>query len=116
MRLLVCGSRDWTDERAIWQELFVLPRDTVVIHGGAKGADSIADTIARKLGMKVEVYLPEWRRWGNSAGIMRNLRMLYEAKPDRVYAFATGPTPGTSHMVSVARRAGVPTTVLGATL
>jgi hypothetical protein len=46
-RLLITGSRDWTDRQVIrdalaeaWAEL--RPGEIVLVHGAARGADSIA--------------------------------------------------------------------------
>ena len=56
MRVIVCGSRTWIDYDTIHRRLSSLPKDTIIITGGALGADSIATAIARELGLKcVEV-------------------------------------------------------------
>jgi hypothetical protein len=114
VRLLVCGDRNWTNVMAIHRELFVLPRDTVIIHGAARGADSIAGAIALDLGMQVEEYPADWETLGKAAGVLRNQQMLDQGKPDRVYAFHSNlsESRGTADMVSRARSAGIPTTVL----
>lgn len=108
----MCGSRTWAHRAPIFRELAVLPKDTVILQGGARGADSMAAEVARALGLPVETYPAEWERYGRAAGAIRNQRMLTEGKPDRCYAFMAAPTPGTLDMVRRARAAGVPTTVL----
>ena len=47
MRLLICGDRNWNDPAAIQREL-VARRESIscVIHGAARGADSMAGEIA----------------------------------------------------------------------
>lgn len=55
LRVLVTGSRGWTDAEAIHRESSTLSGKVVVIHGGAKGADSIAGEIAGKKGVPVRV-------------------------------------------------------------
>lgn len=114
MRLLVCGDRDWTDREAIRRELVVLPLDTVVIHGAARGADQIANDAALVLGLRVVAFPADWKRYGRAAGVIRNQQMLDEGEPDRVYAFHDhiNESRGTLDMVTRARRAGIPTTVL----
>lgn len=37
--LLVCGSRSWTDELFMGKALAKYPRGTLLVHGGAAGAD-----------------------------------------------------------------------------
>jgi len=49
MRIIVCGSRNWTNYSIIYRELSKLPGNTVIIHGAARGADTIAGSIARHL-------------------------------------------------------------------
>lgn len=112
LRVLVCGSRTWTDETPIRRALALLAPGSVVIHGGAQGADTIADRVARSLGLEVQVFpvsSAEWRKMGPRAGPLRNARMLREGQPDWVYAFSLG-TRGTRDMVAQAQAAGIPTT------
>jgi hypothetical protein len=81
---------------------------TTLIHGGARGADSLAAEWAMANGIPVLEYpvTPEdWRTIGKAAGPMRNQRMLDEGKPDLVVAFPGG--SGTADMVRRAQRAGV---------
>lgn len=86
-RILVCGSRDWNDFGKIKMTLLSCTKDDVVIHGGCRGADNIAGFIAKKMGLKVEVYKADWSTYGKGAGPIRNQQMLDEGKPDIVYAF-----------------------------
>lgn len=53
MRLLVCGGRDWKDMESIKNALDMLLNDgiSVVIHGGAKGADDLAGWWCRRCGI-----------------------------------------------------------------
>jgi hypothetical protein len=107
-RYLICGGRDFADyammERAL-KALILHPLDSVIIHGGARGADTLAGRWGQCNGSPVERYVANWDRDGNPAGILRNIRMLKEGKPDVVVAFPGG--TGTAHMVKIAREAGV---------
>lgn len=107
MRLLVCGGRDLVDSPEVYAALasYMLP-GTVVIHGGAPGADSIAGEFAKGLGLTVEVYPADWHKHGRAAGPIRNQRMINEAKPDLVLALPGG--RGTADMVRRAKKAGIP--------
>ncbi len=40
--ILVSGAREWTNWRAIKSRLEMHPNETILIHGGARGADTIA--------------------------------------------------------------------------
>jgi hypothetical protein len=67
MKVLVCGSRGWLDSAAIVRRIDKLPDDTIVIAGGALGADHAAAFYARHRGLFVaEVACTDlhWERFG----------------------------------------------------
>ena len=113
-RLLVCGSRTVTREQLplIRAELACVPKNCVVIHGAADGADKLAEEVALGLGLKVEAFPALWYAHGDRAGKLRNLQML-DTKPNMVLAFWDGRSPGTGHTVSNARKRGIPVRVVG---
>lgn len=111
MVVLVCGSRGWTDLEAVRRRLSTVPRNTVVIHGAARGADRLAGIVARELGLHVAAMPALWDRYGKDAGRRRNVAML-RLRPDLVMAFWDGRSPGTRLMVALARDAGVPVEVI----
>lgn len=102
---LFCGSRDWSDRGAIRRQLRALPPDSIVIEGGARGADRIAREEAETLGIHVATVAALWRRFGRFAGPRRNEAML-RLCPDVVHAYPLGGA-GTAHMIAAAERAGV---------
>lgn len=109
MRLLVCGGRDFSDQAFVYESLdLVHARRPVVllIHGGARGADTLAGEWAAALGVSVQVFPADWSRFGRRAGFLRNQQMLVEGHPDGVIAFPGG--AGTRMMVQLAQAAGVP--------
>ena len=112
MRVLVCGSRDFTRSKRLGEVLDAyadLYEIEAVIEGCAVGADRMAEGWARLRGVPVEHYPALWLVQGRGAGAIRNAAML-AAKPDLVLAFYRNrlePSPGTRHMVSLARGAGV---------
>lgn len=118
MRILVCGDRKWDDKPFINKILFEYwaihrDEDFVIIHGAAKGADSIAGEIAREQGVKEEAFPAKWEKHGKAAGPIRNQQMLTEGKPDLVLAFHDNieKSKGTRDMVAKAKRAGIETRV-----
>jgi predicted polyphosphate/ATP-dependent NAD kinase len=112
MRLLVCGGREYNNKKLVYEilEKFNGVDESVnievVIHGGAKGADSLAGIVAETLFLEVLVYPADWTKHGKSAGPIRNAQMLKEGKPDLVLAFPGG--KGTENMILQAVKAGVP--------
>jgi hypothetical protein len=108
MRVVVTGSRYWLDEktmRAVLDDL--LDKDyTVLIHGGAQGADTMAGRIAREMGHHVEVVRAEWSRFGSAAGPLRN-RVMLDRGADLVIAFPRRSSVGTWDCVREAERRGI---------
>lgn len=109
-RLLICGGRDYSDLGEIYNVIAgIFPE--VVIHGAARGADSIAGKVADELGLETEVYPAEWDKYGKSAGYRRNAQMLKEGEPTVVVAFPGG--KGTQMMIDLAKKDGVPVLLAG---
>jgi len=109
--VLICGSRGWRLHEPIYEVLKTLPPEAVLVHGGARGADSVAGALAHQMGIEVEVYKADWARYGKRAGSVRNQQMLDEGKPGVVFAFYSGPekSRGTLDMIGRAKKAGVQT-------
>jgi hypothetical protein len=96
VKILVFGSRGWIWEGVIFRVLSKLPRDTILVNGYAPGADRMADTIGRKMGLDVRSYPADWAL-GNSGGPIRNALMLTKEHPDQQgvgfdkgFGFSTG--------------------------
>jgi len=107
MRLLVTGGRDFNDMDFVFSVLDNLHRTrnvTVLMHGGARGADRLAGMWGLSRGVVVEVYPANWKEHGLAAGPIRNQEML-DAGPDLLVAFPGG--RGTADMVRRARQAGL---------
>ena len=79
-----------------------------VIHGAARGADTIGGKVAKEMKLSVEAIPANWGLYGKAAGHIRNKWML-DRKPDLVLAFHPDieSSKGTKHMVKIAREAGV---------
>jgi hypothetical protein len=110
LKVLVCGSRDWTDWRAITHRLMRLQVHSTILHGAARGADSIVAEHAPRMGFTVRAFPANWRAYGKAAGYVRNLAMLDE-KPDLVIAFQRNGSRGTQHTIDEARKRGIPVEV-----
>jgi len=114
MLVIVTGSRHWTNVESIRRRLSALPSGTTIIHGACRGADSIAGHVAIGLGFEVDPHPADWSKYGNGAGIIRNLEMLL-LNPDLVIAFhpdISKKSRGTKHCVQTARMYGIPTEVI----
>jgi YspA, cpYpsA-related SLOG family len=105
---LICGGRDFADQemfdRAMGDLLAMKGCPAKVVHGDARGADTMADAWGHRMAITVIAMPADWETYGNGAGPMRNQRML-DFKPALVIAFPGG--KGTADMVSRARKAGI---------
>lgn len=106
MVALFCGSRGWVDVDTIRADIDALPVGSVIIEGGARGADRIARQCARDRGLHVATVEAYWDLFGRSAGVLRNQAMR-ALRPEVAYAYPLG-GPGTRDMLRGCRREGVP--------
>lgn len=111
-RIIITGSRNWTDHSVIERALERATSDTpdgkiVIVHGGARGADSIADEIAAGWGLRIEVFKADWDRYGKAAGFIRNKAMAV-AGGDICLAFPLGESRGTRMMMDLAKKHHIP--------
>jgi len=109
MRILVCGGREYLDADVLVRTLDAIyqgPRGPIesVIHGGARGADTMAGDWAMLRGISCTVYEANWELEGRAAGPIRNKRMLDEGVPDLIVAFPGG--RGTANMIHQATERG----------
>ena len=115
MRILVCGSRDWTDREALDDALDRVSdvvRVTEIVHGDARGADRMAGEWAKARGIPVTAFPADWQNLGRKAGPVRNRVMLDLSQAQLVVAFPLPGSVGTLDMIAVARKAGVKTWVM----
>jgi hypothetical protein len=107
MRVLITGSRNWTNRATVIAALEGFDDDTVIVHGGAWGADTMADEVAQEMGFRTEMHPAMWRTHGRAAGPIRNQEMV-DAGADVCLAFPMSGSKGTWDCVRRARKAGIP--------
>lgn len=121
MKVLVCGSRDWTNKDALEREFKKLPPGTIIVHGACPtGADMLVDKLAMTHGFKIRRYPADWNDPAlpnsRAAGPIRNARMLRAEHPDDdgvpfdfglAFTLNLDRSRGTRDMVTRARRAGI---------
>lgn len=109
MLILACGSRHYTNRLAVRRALLQYwpshdGSGYEVIHGAARGADTLAAEEAKRFGARVRPFPADWERYGRAAGPIRTRQMLDE-RPDIVMAFGEG--QGTHFAVAEAQRRGL---------
>ena len=109
MKILVCGGRDYYDSVKVYRILDALHAKaeiTLLVHGDARGADTLAGMWAKDRKVPCMAYPANWTKHGTAAGPIRNKLMLKLEKPEIVVAFPGG--SGTAHMRRIAENAGIP--------
>jgi len=117
LKILVCGSRTWSNLGQVLNKLAALviqevakrrlePYEITIISGGASGADYFAEVFAKAYDYKLIVIKPQWSRYGKSAGFRRNIEML-ELEPDFVVAFWDGKSRGTNSTMTEAKKRSI---------
>lgn len=113
MRILITGSRKWTDYTTIFNALEKYNHNhtandpVIVISGNAKGADTLAEKAARNLKYRLELYPADWNKYGKAAGMIRNRQMI-QTGIDICLAFPTKESIGTWGCMREAKKAGIP--------
>lgn len=113
MKLAVIGSREFNDFDLLCQKLDALMQRkeiTLIISGGARGADSLAERYARDRGIPTQVLKPDWEKFGKSAGFRRNMDIIEAC--EACIAFWDGESKGTLHSIGLAKKKGVPVKVI----
>lgn len=111
MHVIVTGSRNWADWAAIGRALDEL-QPSLVIQGGARGADRWARMWCEARGVECRTYAADWERHGKRAGFLRNDLMLASHPTALVIAFPLD-GPGTWGCIDSARRMGMRVRVYG---
>ena len=116
-RILVTGSRTWTDRGQIngaLDELLREHRSLVIVHGAcSRGADALAVawvmdrwTFA-EADVRHEAHPADWKRLGKRAGFVRNAEMV-DLGADVCLAFIRNNSRGATHTANLAEKAGIP--------
>lgn len=102
MKVAVIGSRGLTVSDL---DRYLPENTTEIVSGGAKGVDTSAREYAKKNGIKLTEFLPEYTKYGRSAPLKRNITIIEYA--DIVLAFWDGKSRGTKFVIDNCRRLGV---------
>lgn len=112
-KIAVVGSRTFTAVGRIIPILDQLLAENgpfTVVSGGAEGPDSIAVDWAMKRGLAApEVFLADWEKEGDAAGIKRNGKIVEAC--EILVAFWDGVSAGTLDSIVKARKAKKPVAV-----
>lgn len=99
MKVAVIGSRDFNDYEEVKQTLSTI-NITLLVSGGAKGADTLGERYAKEHNIETKIFLPDWEKHDKKAGFLRNTDIINEA--ELIIAFWDGQSKGTKDSIEKA--------------
>ena len=114
IRLAIVGSRNFTKKEFFTSMMayWVLDHQQepdLIISGGAKGVDTLAEEYAEEHQIPTLILKPDWKTHGKAAGPLRNTDIVNEAT--NILAFPSKYGRGTQDTIKKAEKAGKPLTV-----
>jgi len=108
MKVIIAGGRDFKDYELLKRScdnILVNQKDIEIVSGCASGADRFGEKYAIECGYNIHHFPADWINEGRSAGYKRNRDMAMFS--DALIAFWNGKSPGTGHMINLAREFGL---------
>lgn len=99
MKLLIAGSRSITQ---VDLSLYVPAETELIISGGAKGVDSIAEEFADSHKISKLILRPEYQKYKRAAPLIRNEKMIDIC--DKILVFWDGKSRGTKYTIDYAKK------------
>lgn len=128
MKVAVIGSREFKNYNMVQtklDKLNAMKKITAIVSGGAKGADTLAETYAEQNNIPTIIHLPKWddlthpdalikvNKWKKEydarAGFRRNKYIVDDA--DIVIAFQINKSKGTQDSIDYAKQTNTPVKV-----
>ncbi len=107
MKILIAGSRSITD----FDLTEYIPAEaTLIITGGARGVDTLAEEYADKHNISKLIVRPNYKKYGKAAPLLRNEQMVDIA--DLIIVIWDCKSRGTKHSIKYAEKKGKPTKVV----
>ena len=99
MKVAIVGSRSINDQMFV-EYLFrcftyIFGKPTKIISGGARGIDTFAEDFAHTFNIDLQVFKPDWAKYGKKAGFIRNEDIIKNC--DICLAIWDGESHGTKH-------------------
>ena len=112
MKLAIVGGRNFDDYGRLrnFADYFIDSDDDSIVSGGAKGADTLGKKYARDNYLSTATFLPDWDKYGKSAGFIRNQQIVDAC--DMVLAFWDGKSKGTQDTINKAKAQKKPTFIV----
>ena len=99
MKVAIIGSRNIILDDI---GLYILDFCEEIVTGGAVGIDTCAAEYAKKKGIKLTQFLPQYSIFGRAAPIVRNKKIVDYS--DKIIAFWDGKSKGTLSVIKYAKK------------
>ena len=103
MKVAVIGSRTFDDYELVKETLSTFTI-SLLVSGGAKGADSLGERYANENNITTLIFKPDWKKHGPAAGPIRNTDIVNNA--DTIIAFWDCESRGTKDSITKAEKLG----------
>ena len=107
MKIAVVGSRKITQ---INLSEYLDSSCTEIVSGGARGVDECARAYACENAIKLQLFLPEYDKYGRGAPILRNRSIVDYS--DKVLIFWDGSSKGALSVIRYAEKIGKPCEIM----
>ncbi|MDP3358134.1 MAG: DUF2493 domain-containing protein [Lutibacter sp.] len=108
IKVIIAGGRNFDDFNKLCQvcdEFLQNQNNVEIVSGAYKGADLLGERYAAERNHPIKQFPADWRRYGKSAGLKRNIEMA--AYADMLIAFWDAKSKGTKNMIDLATQAGL---------
>ena len=99
MKLMIAGSREID---SIDISKYIPKNTTIILSGGAKGVDLLAENYADKHNLSKIILRPQYSLYGKAAPLKRNEELV--AISDKILVFWNGVSKGTKHTINYAKK------------
>lgn len=107
MKLAIVGSRNFTDYKRFSRIIDKVQGDiTLIVSGGARGADTLAERYAKEKAIPYLIFPADWDKHGKRAGMLRNQDIVDNA--DAMVAFLAPESKGTKDSIKRAEVKRIP--------
>lgn len=103
MKLAIIGSRNLYINEL---DKFIPKNVKTIVSGGAKGIDTCARNYAKRNGLGLIEFLPDYEKYGKIAPLKRNILIIENA--DAVFAFWDGHSRGTKFVIDECIKRKIP--------
>lgn len=106
VKMAIIGSRDFLDYDYMVETIDRILEEndwyiSEIVSGGARGADTLAERLAKANDIPVKVFPADWDTYGKRAGFLRNHQIIEYSEV--VVAFQINKSKGTQHSIDIAR-------------